>query len=291
MKNPFSLVSLVMALVLVITAGAGCGGGGFDSSKNIAVVAREDGSGTKSAFMEIIGLKGKVDPVGAIQQNGTAGVLTEVKGNPVAIAYESLGYVTSDAKTLKVDGVAATVANIKNGTYKIARPLSVIYQESTLENDICQAFLTFLRSSNAQKIISEEGYVSLLDDAPAYTANGALSGAISVSGSTSLQDLMDDLAVEFQKLQKNVQVVVTGGGSGTGYNNAESGVTEFGMISEEFDLGKAPTCTVYTVCNDGIAVIVNKSNPLDNITMAQLRNIYDVDAGASAIIKWETLVN
>jgi len=114
------LITVLSALVL-----SSCGiGAAFDADKNIAVLAREDGSGTKSAFMEIIGLKGKADPAGVIIQTGTAGVLTEVKNNSSAIAYESLGYVTDDVKILTVGGAEATVENIRDGSYKISRPLS-----------------------------------------------------------------------------------------------------------------------------------------------------------------------
>ena len=263
----------------------------FDTSKNIAILAREDGSGTKTAFMEIIGLKGKADPENVIIQTGTAGILTEVKGNPNAIAYESLGYVTSDVKMLKVDGVEATAANIKNGTYKISRPLSIVYKEATLGNEVNKAFYDFLQSSDAQAIITEEGYVSVADNARNYTINGSLKGEIDISGSTSLQPLMTELADAFEKLQPNVSVTVGGGGSGTGYKNADEGVSEFGMISEEFNLEKAPTCTDYVVCKDGIAVIVHKDNPLGDITMDQLKNIYDVEAESDAITIWSDLIN
>jgi len=262
----------------------------FDATKNISILAREDGSGTKTAFMELIGLKGKADPANVIIQTGTAGILTEVKGNPAAIAYESLGYVTSDVKMLKVDGVEATIANIKNGTYKISRPLSVVYKEDTLDNEVNKAFYAFLQSGDAQKIISDEGYVPIIDNAPAYTINGSLKGSIDISGSTSLQPLMTELADAFEKLQQNVSVTVGAGGSGTGYKNADEGVSEFGMISEEFNLEKAPSCTHYIVCKDGIAVIIHKDNPLDNITMEQLKGIYDVDAGSDAITKWNALI-
>ncbi|MCL2152166.1 MAG: substrate-binding domain-containing protein [Oscillospiraceae bacterium] len=262
----------------------------FDTSKNISILTREDGSGTKTAFMELIGLKDKADPANVIIQTGTAGILTEVMGNPMAIAYESLGYVTNDVKMLKVDGVDATVANIKDGTYKISRPLSIVYKATTLDSDVNKAFYTFLQSSDAQEIISDEGYVSIADNAPAYTINGSLQGSIDISGSTSLQPLMTELAAAFEKLQNNVTVTVGGGGSGTGYKNADEGVSEFGMISEEFNIEKAPSCTDYVVCKDGIAVIVHKDNPLDNITMEQLKNIYDAEAESSAITKWNDLI-
>ena len=320
MKKLLAIASMIIALVFVLCA---CGGNNdssvdngainsagsntnanastntssapnaasnFDTSKNISVVAREDGSGTKSAFMELIGLKGKADPANVIIQTGTAGVLAEVKGNPAALAYESLGYVTPDVKMLKVNGVEATVANIQNGTYKLSRPLSVVYSELALGDSVNAAFYAFLQSSDAQAIISAKGYVTLSSNATAYTINGALSGSIDVSGSTSLQPLMIELAAEFEDLQPNVTVNVSGGGTGTGYQNAEEGVSAFGMISEEFNIEKAPSCTHYTVCKDGIAVIVNTANPLDDITMEQLKNIYNAEAGGSAITKWDTLI-
>jgi len=294
MKKTIAFIALLLVFAFALSACSGNGGGSgnssFDKSKNISVTAREDGSGTKTAFMELIGLKGKPDPANVIMQNSTAGVLTEVKGNPAAIAYDSLGYITSDVKMLKVEGVEATVANIKNGTYKISRPLSVVYQDATLDSPINNAFYIFLQSKDAQQIISEEGYVSIVDNAPAYTIDGSLSGTINVSGSTSLKPLMDELVKKFKDLQPNVTVNVGGGGSGQGYSDAKDSVTEFGMISEEFNEEKAPNCVSYTVCKDGIAVIVHKDNPLDSITIAQLKNIYDAEAGANAISKWNELI-
>lgn len=291
MKKLLIAVSLLAALA---ATNAVCGGksegAGFNTSRNISVTAREDGSGTKTAFMEIIGLKGKADPANVVIQTGTAGILAEVKGNPSAIAYESLGYVTSDVKMLKIDGVDATVANIKSGSYKISRPLSVLYKQAALNNAANNAFFTFLKSSDAQKIISDGGYVSVVDGAPAYTINGSLSGTIDISGSTSLQPLMIELAAAYEKLQPNVRVNVSGGGSGTGYKNADEGVSAFGMISEEFGQEKAPSCTYYIVCKDGIAVIVNNANPLENITLADLKTVYDTDAGSNAITVWNALI-
>ena len=296
MKRTVAFVSLILACTLLFSA---CGGGGssssgttptFDTSKSISIVAREDGSGTKSAFMELIGLKGKEDPATVIIQNSTAGVLTEVKGNPTAIAYESLGYVTGEVKMLKVGEVEATVANIKNGSYKISRPLSVVYQAATLNNDVNRAFFSFLQSSDAQIIITNEGYVPVVDNAVSYTINGSLTGVINISGSTSLKPLMDELVKRFRDLQPNVTINVGGGGSGQGYGDAKDSVTEFGMISEEFNSEKAPGCTYQMVAKDGIAVIAHKNNPLDSITMEQLKNIYDAEASSSTVIKWDALI-
>jgi len=287
MKKIITFIALLAVSALMLTA---CGGSKFDASRNITVMVREDGSGTKSAFMSIIGLGGQPDPANAIIQGATAAINAEVRGNTASIAYESLGYVTGDVQMLNIDGVEATVANIKSGAYKISRPLSVVYKEDALMDEANRAFYLFLQSSDAQGIISDEGYVSLADNAPAYTINGSLRGSIDISGSTSLQPLMTELAEAFENLQPNIDVTVGGGGSGTGYKNADEGVSEFGMISEEFSLEKAPSCTHYVVCKDGIAVIVHKDNPLGNIAMDDLRNIYDIEAESAAITKWDALV-
>ena len=286
-KTVTAALSLTLAFGAVASLGA-CKqeAAEFDENKNISVVVREDGSGTKSAFMELLGLKGKADVSGAIVATGTTAVLQEVKGNSFAIAYDSLGFVTDEVKKLKVDGVAPTVDNIKSGSYKISRPLNVVYQAENVASGVNAAFLSYLRSAQAQTIISSKGYVSTKDNAVQYVADTSLEGEINISGSTSLKPLMEFLAEEFETLQQNVTVNVAGGGSGTGYNDGNTGVSDFGMISEVFNESKASNCTYYEVAKDGIAVIINKSNPLDSISLADLKNIFDVDAGDNAIKTW-----
>ncbi len=281
-------------LLLASLAGlVACGGGAtFDSSKSITVITREDGSGTKSAFMEILGLKGQADVESAVIQTGTAAVMQEVSTNPYAIAFDSLGYVTDEVKKLKVDGVEPTIANIKSGSYTISRPLSVVYKEDTIKNSsVFSAYLDFLKSSDAQTIISNEGYVSVQDEASAYTKNDSLSGTIEIAGSTSLKPLMEKLAEKFETYQPSVKVNVAGGGSGTGYTNGENGTSDFGMISEVFNSAKAASCTYYTVAKDGIAVIVNMNNPLTTISKTDLSNVYDSGkTGDEHITKWSQLI-
>jgi len=267
---------------------AACGVSGFDASRNIGVVAREDGSGTKTAFMAHIGLQGKPDPAGVVIQTGTAGVLAEVRGNPAAIAYESLGYVGKDVKVLRLDGVSATVENIRNCDYPLSRPLSVVYKQATADNAVYAAFLAFLGSAEASDIITENGYIPLGEKPQAYAINGNLSGNIDISGSTSLQPLMIELAAAFEKLQPKIKLSVSGGGSGTGYKSAVEGVSTFGMISEEFVPAKAPGCAYLLVAGDGIAVIVNKANPLDSITLGELQRIYSAEEPRAA--KWNQLI-
>lgn len=274
---PFALVS--------------CGPKEFDASHSVSIITREDGSGTKSAFMELLGLKGKDDPTEATIQNGTAAVLAEVENNMYAIAYDSLGYVTEDVKLLQVDGVDPTIENIKSGEYAISRPLNVVYKTADIEGSpLYSDYLSFLSSSQAQQIISEEGYVSIVDGATTYAVpETPLSGTIQISGSTSLQPLMILLAEAYEQLNGNVSIEVAGGGSGTGYENAENGVSAFGMISEEFASEKAPSCVYSTVAKDGIGIIVNLDNPVEDISLEDLSRLYDVDA-SPAISSWSELI-
>lgn len=159
---------IVTMAVLGVTSCNNQNNTSFDTSKRITVVTRDDGSGTKSAFMEIIGLKGKKDPAGVISASSTTTVLATVKTNPLAIAYESLGYVTDEVKILKVDQVDCNVENIKTGDYKIARSLNIVYKETILQNPVFEDFYKFLGSLDSQKIISDNGYVSTKDDTSSY---------------------------------------------------------------------------------------------------------------------------
>ena len=217
MKKALALVLPLLICALILSScGNGNGSGAstkdvnsnFDTSTSISVTAREDGSGTKGAFMELVGLKGKADPAGVIMQNSTAGILAEVKGNPAAIAYESLGFVTGEVKMLKVEGVEATVPNIKDGAYKICRPLSVVYQDTVLDTPLFNSFYIYLQSKEAFEIIGDNGYVTILDASAPYMIDGSLAGTINITGSTSLKPLMDELAQEYEDLQPNVTVNV-----------------------------------------------------------------------------------
>ena len=229
-KKFLAISCLSLAAAFAVTGFASCKSNAEKAADAIAVVTREDGSGTKSAFMEIIGLKGAPDKPGVI----TASSTQEVAGNPNAIAYDSLGYVDDSVKILTVEGVAPTAETIKDGSYKISRPLNVVYQASTIESsELFGSYLNFLQSTQAQTIISENGYVSVKEGATEYSVNAALSGNIKISGSTSLQPLMVKLADKFMEIQSGVTVEVSGGGSGTGYKNANNGTSDFGMISEE----------------------------------------------------------
>ena len=161
MKKKMKIVLIISCLLMtatLLTCLCACNKTGkFDENKNISVVTRTDGSGTKSAIMEFLGLKGKKDVSGAIVLSSTDAIMAEVKGNPLAIGYDSLGFVTDDVKKIKVDGVAPTVENIKSGAYRLARPLNVVYKEENVQSGLNKAFFDFLKSSDAKNIIANEG--------------------------------------------------------------------------------------------------------------------------------------
>ena len=293
MKTTKKLLTVIIIVAISIVALAGCNAK-FDETKNISVVTREDGSGTKTAFMEIIGLSDEIPDVsGAIVSTSTAAVLAEVKGNPSAIAFDSLGYVSDEVKTLKVDGVEATIANITSGAYPIARPLNVAYKSETINNNIFAGYLEFLQSTEAQTIISDNGYVSTKQNPISYAPSNAeaLSGTIDISGSTSLEPLMIKLAAKFEEIHKNVTVNVGAGGSSQGFKDARDDVSDFGMMSRPFkDTETSEGLQCYQVAKDGIAVIVNKNNTFNNITLEQLMNIYNSEQSEDTKIKtWADL--
>lgn len=290
-KKIRTVISVLLVALCMATGLSACKKTGFNPDTNVTVVTREDGSGTKSAVMEMLGLKGKADVAGALTLSSTAAVLTEIKSNSYAIGFESLGYVTDEVKTLKVNGVEASVANVKDGSYKLSRPLSIVYKAETITDGAEKAFFNYLQSSEAQTIITADGYISTKENPQKYRVISGLSGKIDISGSTSLEPLMIKLAEEFEKIQSGVEISVGGGGSGTGYKNGENGTSDFGMISETFKQEKAPGCVSYEVAKDGIAMIVNKNNTCDNLTMEQLKAIYNCEAGEEAITKWSQVTD
>lgn len=258
------ILSVIAALVCGICVLAGCGG-----EKNITVVSRPESSGTRSAFMEIIGLENTL-PTTIIQETTNA-VLTEVKGNKNAIGYISLGSINSDVKVIKINEVEANAENVINGSYKISRPFEIVHKGEL--NELQQDFKKFLLSQQAQAIVNKD-FVSVHQNALPYAALGNLSGTISISGSTSVSPLMNELVGVYQKLNPNVSFSISEGGSGIGIQNAITKTTDFGMSSRELKESEKAECESFTLAKDGIAVIVHSSNPIQTLSVKQLKMIY-----------------
>ena len=261
-------------------AAVGCGSNG-----DISVYNREDGSGTRDAFLELLGIESDELNTGVAQLNSTSAVIQGVAGDVKAIGYASLGSVDTTVKALSVDGVAPTEATVADGSYKVSRPFELMYDETELtSNDLLAEYVEYLKSAEAQTIIADEGYVSVVENAPAYTVpEGNLTVTeIEASGSTSVGPLMTKLAADFsakveEATGQEVQVTVSGGGSGQGIKDANEGNTEIGMASKEVTKGTDVTnenVTIYQLCADGIAVIVNTANPATDISLENLKKIY-----------------
>ena len=243
----------------------------------ITVISREEGSGTRGAFVELMGVEtdeGDMTTVDAEIANSTSLVQSTVAGNPNAIGYISLGsYDASAVKALKVDGVEVSVDTIKAGEYAVSRPFVVCYKEENL-SELGKDFVSYIMSAEGQAILSEEGYIAADDAAESYTAAG-LSGNLSINGSTSVGPVMEVLAEAYKALNPDVVIDVQQTGSGTGITSAIDGSCEIGMSSRALkDEEVAEGLTPVTIALDGIAVIVNQANTVEDLTAEQIRQIY-----------------
>nr|WP_276938088.1 substrate-binding domain-containing protein [Helcococcus sueciensis] len=244
----------------------------------IAVVSREDGSGTRSAFVEIVGVVDDNDndltTQTAIIQDGTGKVIETVSGDNSSIGYISLGSLDgSNVKGLKVDGVEVTPENVLSGEYAIQRPLNIVYKEGSL-SDLAQDFVNYIMSKEGQDIAVEKGFVQADPNAKAYEGAEGLSGEITVSGSTSVAPLMEAVAEAYESLHQGVKVVINATGSSAGIKDAEAGVVNIGMASRELkDEEKAQVASL-AIAKDGIAVVVSKDNPTEEISLESVKKIF-----------------
>lgn len=259
-------------------------------SGSISVVSREDGSGTRGAFIELFGIEEenedgeKIDNTtpDASVSNSTAVVMTNVAGNPKAIGYISLGSLDDSVKALKVDGAEASVENVKNDTYKISRPFNIAVKDDL--SDVAQDFVDYIMSEEGQKIVEDSGYIAVDDAAEAY-AGSKPSGKVVVAGSSSVTPVMEKLKEGYETVNSAAEIEIQQSDSTTGVESAISGVCDIGMASRELkDSETSEGVTGQEIALDGIAVIVNTENPMTDITSAQVKDIY-----TGAVTNWEDL--
>lgn len=255
--------------------------------KSVVLISREEGSGTRGAFIELFGIEmknaegKKVDFTSeeADITNSTEVMLTSVAGNKYAIGYVSLGSLNKTVKPLKIEGVAPSVSAIKNGTYKISRPFNIITKEDGLSENAGD-FIRFILSSNGQAVVEANGYISAAQN-PEYIATGR-KGKITVAGSSSVTPVMEKLAEAYEKLNPEIKIEVQMSDSTTGVNSALNGVCEIGMASRELkDSEKAKGALQTKIAIDGIAVIINKDNPTESASIQSVKDLY-----IGTISKW-----
>ncbi len=278
------LICSVMVIALVAISLVGCGSSNNSSSDSsngnkvtgdITVVSREDGSGTRGAFTELLGIlddkENDATTESAEITNSTSVMMTTVQGNDNAIGYVSLGSLSDSVKEVTVDGIKGTAENVKSGKYKISRPFNLCYYDGKLSK-LAEDLINFIMSDEGQKTVDKEGYISVESGKP-YKASG-LKGKITVAGSTSVAPLMNVIADEYKKLNPGVTIEIQESGSTAGIQSATEKAVDIGMSSRELKDDEAKTLATKKIAMDGIAVIVNKNNSIDNLTSDQIKSIY-----------------
>ena len=262
--------AILLSLVLTLTVAL---------ADSIYVVSREDGSGTRTAFIELTGVEqkdadgNKVDmtTVEAAVYSGTSEVKTTVSQDVAAIGYISLGSLDNTVKAVKVDGVEATADNVKNGTYPICRPFNIATKGDL--SDAAKDFIAFIQSDEGQQVITDKGCVST-GSTGAFTS-GNPTGTVVVEGSSSVTPVMEKLAEAYMAINSGVTVKVQQSDSSTGMTSAIEGLCDIGMASREVkDSEKEQGLDVTTICMDGIAVVVNNDSTVDNLSLEQIRQIF-----------------
>ena len=284
MKN--NLQKMIIGAILITSAMSVFGAPKFNNKKSISVLSREDGSGTRGAFIELFGIE-KKDANGkkvdytteeAAITNSTAVMLTSVAGDGYAIGYVSLGSLNDSVKAVKIDGADATVANITNGSYKISRPFNIAVKEGL--SPVALDFVNFIVSDEGQKVIAANKYIKIQNTKP-YTSSKA-NGKVVVAGSSSVSPVMEKLIEAYKGVNPNAKLELQTSDSTTGVTNAINGACDIGMASRALkDSEKAKGVKEITIAIDGIAVIVNKVNPVENMTKVQVEQIF-----TGNITKW-----
>jgi phosphate transport system substrate-binding protein len=255
----------------------------FDTSGDITVISREDGSGTRGAFIELFGVEEKtadgkkVDNTTeeATISNSTSVVMTTVAGDDNAIGYISLGSLNDSVKPLKIDGAEATVDNIKNKTYKISRPFNIVTKGQV--SAVAQDFIDYIMSADGQKVIADNGYISV-SDAAAY-AGSKPEGKVVVAGSSSVSPVMEKLKEAYLAVNTKASIEIQTSDSTTGVTSTKDGICDIGMASRELkDSETSEGLTATAIAMDGIVVIVNKNNSSEDLTSAQVKSIYTGEA-------------
>ena len=246
-------------------------------SGTISVYSREDGSGTRDAFTELMGIiddsSGEdvdMTTTSAVITNSTSVMMTSVAGDELGIGYISLGSLDDSVTAVTVDGVEATADNVKSGSYAVSRPFNIVVGDSV--SDVAQDFIDYIFSAEGQAIIEEEGYVAVDDAAASYESAG-LSGKVTVAGSSSVTPVMEVLAEEYEALNADVSIEVQQSDSSTGITMTQEGTCDIGMASRDLKDEETGVST-QTIAMDGIAVIVNNDSGISALTSEQIQQIF-----------------
>lgn len=289
------IISMLLALAAAAAVFTGCSenagsdtpgssteAASFDTANEITVISRENGSGTRGAFIELFGVEekdtdgNKVDKTtkGAEIASKTDVVLTSVASNPYAIGYVSLGSLNDTVKALKIDGVEATTENVKNGSYGVARPFNIATKGEPA--GLVKDFINFILSKEGQEIVSGS-YIAVNESAESFTSEMP-DGKITIGGSSSVTPIMEKLIEAYKKINTGAEIELNQTDSTSGMTNAIDGSIDIGMASRELTDSEKTELTPVQIAIDGIAVVVNPENITDNLTKDQVKTIYVGDA-------------
>ena len=271
------------------TKEAGAEAGDWDSSSDITIVSREDGSGTRGAFIELFGIQEemdgeKVDMTTEEAQitNSTSVMMTTVAGDEYAIGYISLGSLDESVKALKIDGAEATAENVKSGDYKVSRPFNIATKKD-LDNEVAKDFINYIMSAEGQKVVEDNGYIAV-EGAEAFEGTQP-SGKAVVGGSSSVSPVMEKLAEAYKEVNPNAEIELQTTESTTGMTSAIDGSYDIGMASRELKEEEIAELDAKVIATDGIAVIVNNNNAMDELSSDQVKAIYTGEA-----LTWDEVV-
>lgn len=290
------IAAAVMMVSMVAVTAVGCGSSNgtdtkgadtnqsdatsdWDETSDVTIVSREDGSGTRGAFIELFGIEEKQDDGTKVDMtttdaqitNNTSVMLTTVADNEYAIGYVSLGSLNDSVKALKIDGAEATAENIENGSYKVSRPFNIAVKKD-LNNEVAKDFMSFIMSTEGQKVVADEKYIAVAD-VKDY-AGTKPSGSCVVGGSSSVSPLMEKLIEAYKAVNPNASIELQTSDSTTGMTSTIEGSYDIGMASRELKEEEAAELEPTVIATDGIAVVVNNANPLDELSADQVKDIY-----------------
>ncbi|MDY6065869.1 MAG: substrate-binding domain-containing protein [Finegoldia sp.] len=271
-------ISLICASLMALVLLSSCSNK-QEASSAITLVSREDGSGTRGAFTEITDVLFKDEEktedntsLSSIVQNSTNAIMMTVAQDPNAIGYISLGSLNDSVKALSVDGVKAEPKTVESGEYKISRPFILAYKDDL--SDPGADFLSFIESKQGDDIILAAGYQKIPGDKKDYEIKKDIKGELIISGSTSVTPLMEKLTESYKQIYPEVNFEIQSNGSSAGIQDAIRGTSDIGMASRELENDEGSDLKSSPIAIDAIAVIVNKENPIENLDLKNLKDIY-----------------
>lgn len=275
------IISMVLSLVIAGTVLVGCGSSQkstFDLNNEISVISREDGSGTRGAFIELVGIEekdGNGNKVDRTTKEATIApktdvMLTNVAGDEYAIGYVSLGSLNDSIKAMKIDEIEATPENVKNGAYKIARPFNIATKGEP--TGLAKDFITYILSAEGQEVVAKS-YIAITDNAPSYNGDQP-TGKIVVAGSSSVTPIMEKLKEAYEQVNPNAEIEIQMSDSTAGMNAAIDGTCDIGMASRSLKDSEKEQLEGIEIALDGIAIITNSGNSIDNLTTETVKEIF-----------------